>query len=112
MIAHSVTVTLKDEAPPESVEAFIDELRSMAQSLDVVRFYECGRGLGLRPGGADLGVIAFVEDERDLHAYLDHPLHLAIAERYAPIIHSRSSIQLQVRGVPVAHSDSTGSDAP
>ncbi len=73
MILHLAAFRWKDDVTDQDVADLTEQLTAMAAAIPALRSYECGESLRLRPGGADFGVAAIVEDEAGLSAYLDSP---------------------------------------
>jgi len=97
MILHIATFRWKDEITEADVTALTDALTDMAGGIPEIRSYAAGPNLRLRPGGADYGVAAIVDDAAGLDAYLDHPAHKAVYERHLGwMIAERSAVQLPV----------------
>lgn len=97
MIAHLATFTWRDDADRAALSGLADELRAMAETIPSIRHYHCGENLGLRPGGADFGVIALVDDRPGLDAYLDSPAHVELVGRsIAPFLGTRQAVQLEL----------------
>ena len=95
MIAHVVTITWKAGGHPDP-EGLAAELRTLVAGMPTISSYHAGPNLGLRPNGADFGVIAVAADSAGLEAYLDSPGHLDIVARgMAPYIETRQAVQLQ-----------------
>lgn len=99
MILHIATFRWKDDVTPADVADLTESLRAMAADLPELISYECGENLRLRPGGADYGVAALVEDSAALDAYLDSPAHNEVYERLlGRMLAERSAVQLPVAG--------------
>lgn len=99
MILHLAAFVWKDDVTPDDVAGLTDALRAMAARIPELRFYECGDALRLRPGSADFGVAAVVDDEAGLSAYLDSDAHNEVYASYlSRMIASRSAVQLPVDG--------------
>src|SRR5262245_50716304 len=97
MILHLAAFVWKHDVTPEDVAGLTDALRAMAAQIPELRFYECGEALRLRPGPADYGVAAVVDDEAGLSAYLDSDAHNAVyASHLGRMIESRLAVQLPV----------------
>lgn len=95
MILHIATFRWRDDVTPEAVASLTEALRAMASSIPSLRSYVCGDNLHLRPGGADYGVAAIVDDADGLATYLDSPLHASVYESHlAGMIAERSAMQL------------------
>jgi hypothetical protein len=99
MILHLAAFVWKDDVTTDDVAELTTALRAMADGIPELRFYECGESLRLRPGGADFGVAAVVDDEAGLSAYLDSDAHNAVYESLlGRMIESRLAVQLPVVG--------------
>lgn len=99
MILHIATFRWKDDVTAQDVTDLTDSLRAMAAGIPELRSYQCGESLRLRPGGADYGVAALVEDAAALSAYLDSPAHAEVYERLlGRMIAERAAVQLPVDG--------------
>jgi hypothetical protein len=97
MILHVAMFTWNAAVTPEEVEHLTAELTDMARSIPEIRRYDCGANLRLRPSAADFGVVALVDDEAGLAAYLDSDAHAAIYEnRLARMVSQRTAVQLSV----------------
>jgi hypothetical protein len=97
MILHLASFRWKDDVTPDDVAALTEALRAMAASIPELRSYLCGENLRLRPGGADYGVAAIVDDEAGLSAYLDSAVHEEVYEKHlGRMIAERSAVQLPV----------------
>jgi hypothetical protein len=97
VIAHVATFTFRDNVAAAEIDELADDLRAMAGALPSIRRYLCGRNLGLRPNGAHLGVIAFVDDQAGLDAYLDSPAHSELVARsVTPRLVTRQALQLEL----------------
>jgi Stress responsive A/B Barrel Domain len=97
MILHLVSFRWKDDVTPDDITGATEAMRAMAAGIPELRSYECGESLRLRPGGADYGVAAIVEDEAGLSAYLDSAAHAEVYEKFlGRMILERSAVQLPV----------------
>jgi hypothetical protein len=95
MILHIATFLWRDDVTPEAVASLTEALTAMAADIPSLRSYVCGSNLHLRPGGADYGVAAIVDDAEGLAAYLDSPKHAAVYESHlGGMIAERSAMQL------------------
>lgn len=95
MIAHLVAFTFKPEVTDEQIGRLTAALTEMGAELPSVKAYLAGPNLHLRPQGADYGVLAIVEDQAGLDAYLDSPAHKqAFSDYLGPMTQSRSAVQL------------------
>jgi hypothetical protein len=96
-ILHLAAFTWLDGVTADDVVALTTALEAMAEGIPELRSYRCGENLRLRPGGADFGVAAIVDDEAALAAYLDSPAHAEVYERHlGRMIAKRAAVQLTV----------------
>lgn len=99
MIQHVAIFRWKEGTTDEQVAAVTQALGALPAQIEALRSYTAQPNLALRPGGGDYGVVAVVDDEAGVHAYLDHPAHKHAVDRYiAPIIAERIAVQLPVAG--------------
>ncbi|MDQ1174655.1 hypothetical protein QE430_002962 [Microbacterium testaceum] len=97
MILHAALFTWKADVGDEEVEALTAALEDMASALPMLHAYRCGPNLRLRPSPSDYGVVALVEDEAALTAYLDSPQHAAVYDAHlARMIETRQAVQIVV----------------
>lgn len=97
MIQHMAIFRWKDGVTTEQIDAVTAALLALPAQIDALRGYVAGPNLHVRPGGADYGVVALVDDEAGVDAYLDHPAHKAAVETFiGPLIAERTSVQLHV----------------
>lgn len=97
MILHLATFRWKDDVTREDVAELTQRLLAMADGIPQLRSYRAGESLRLRPGGADYGVAALVDDEAGLRAYLDSDAHAAVYEALlGRMIAERAAVQLEV----------------
>ncbi|TKV61084.1 Dabb family protein [Nakamurella flava] len=95
MIAHLVAFTFKPEVTDEQISGLTAALTALGAELPSVKAYLAGPNLHLRPQGADYGVLAVVEDQAGLDAYLDSPQHKqAFTDYLGPMTQSRSAVQI------------------
>lgn len=95
MIAHLVAFTFKPDVTPEQISGLTATLTAMGAELPSVKAYLAGPNLHLRPKGADYGVLAVVEDQAGLDAYLDSPQHQqAFADFLGPLTQTRMAVQI------------------
>lgn len=95
MIAHLVAFTFKPEVTDDQIAGLTATLTALGAELPAVKAYQAGPNLHLRPQGADYGVLAVVEDQAGLDAYLDSPQHQkAFADYLGPMTASRSAVQI------------------
>jgi hypothetical protein len=96
MSVRHVVLLRFDGAPEADVDAIVDALRALPDSITEIRSYVVGRDAGLNPGAGnyDVAVMADFADEAAYVVYRDHPVHQrVIAERIAPIVTSRAAAQ-------------------
>ncbi len=97
MIAHLAIFDFGPEMTPDKADALARDLRAMAASLPSIKYYSAGPNLRMRPGGSDFGVLALVEDQAGIDAYLDSPAHAQlVAASITPFLVNRSAVQLEL----------------
>lgn len=97
MILHIATFTWNDDVTEADITALTEALEQMATEIPEIRSYAAGKNLHLRPAGADYGVAAIVDDGAGLDAYLDHPAHKAVYEKFlGRMIAERAAAQLPI----------------
>ena len=95
MILHIATFTWKDDVTDQDIADLTAALMQMAADIPELRSYAAGTNLHLRPGGADYGVGAIVDDAAALDTYLEHPAHKAVyADFLGRMLAERSAVQL------------------
>ncbi len=96
-ILHVALFQWKPEVTAGEVEALVAALETMAAGIPEIRAYRCGANLRLRPSPADFAVVALVDDEAGLAAYLDAPSHAQVyAEHLTAMVLSRQAAQIEV----------------
>jgi len=97
MILHLVFFRWNDDVTDDDVTRLTSMLREMAQELPMLRSYECGANLRIRPSDVDYAVSAAVDDEGALDAYLDSEAHRRIYDALlGRMLRDRSAAQLRV----------------
>lgn len=97
MILHLASFHWRPEVTESDVAELTDALRAMAADIPALRSYQAGPNLHLRPGGADYGVAAIVDDAAALDVYLDSDAHLAVYDRLlGRMIAERAAVQLPI----------------
>jgi uncharacterized protein (TIGR02246 family) len=100
VIQHTVSFTWKEAVGEADVAALRAMLEQVPARIPAVREYRFGPDLGLAPGAADFAVLAVVDDEARLTAYLQHPFHLEIGERIGAMAGTRRRVQFALPGEP------------
>jgi hypothetical protein len=97
MILHLAFFRWKDDVSAADVTELTASLKEMAAQLPMLRSYECGENLRVRPSDLDYAVAAVVDDAADLEAYLDSEVHKAVYDRIlGRMIDTRAAAQLEV----------------
>lgn len=97
MIAHLAVFTFSPEMTEERAAALAVELRAMAAGLPSIKHYSAGPNLRMRPGGADFGVVAVLEDQAAIDAFLDSPEHVnLVAKSMTPWVLTRNAVQIEL----------------
>lgn len=95
MIRNLVLVWLKDGVDDAAVDRMVDSLLGL--QVPGLLGISCGRDAGLRPGNADLGLVADLEDEEAYRAYDEDPEHNRIRrDLVAPIAARVERVQFRV----------------
>lgn len=95
VILHLASFRWVDGVTAEDVERLTAAMADMATKIPVLRSYAFGPNLRLRPSEMDFAVVALVDDEAALHAYLDHPAHAQVyAEILGDMVAERVAAQL------------------
>ena len=81
MIAHVAVFTFGAEMTEERAKVLAEDLRAMALRIPSIKRYTAGPNLRMRPGGSDFGVVAVLEDQAGIDAYLDSPDHVDLVGR-------------------------------
>ncbi|NEM92351.1 Dabb family protein [Galbitalea soli] len=106
MIVHLASFTWTPEVTAADVAGLTESLTAMAAAVPELRYYQCGENVRLRPGGADYGVLALVDDQAGLDAYLDSEAHKQVyADWLSWMIDTRHAVQLESDGLSVARSE-------
>ncbi|HWL00936.1 MAG TPA: Dabb family protein [Microbacteriaceae bacterium] len=96
-VLHIASFRWKPEVTEADVTALTAALYEMRAEIPEIKSYVAEANLHLRAGGADYGVAAIVDDGAGLDAYIDHPLHKAVYDKYLGwMIGERSAVQLPI----------------
>lgn len=96
MFRHVVLFTWADGVTEEQQQAIAAELRTLPDTIDVIRDYRVGLDAGLNPANRDFAVVADFDDADGYLAYRDHPAHRAMVEQYiTPIVTRREAVQYE-----------------
>lgn len=99
MILHLAFFSWKEDVVAADVAELTSSLREMAAQLPMLRSYECGSNLRVRPSDVDYAVAALVDDAPALEAYLDSAAHKDVYDRLlGRMIATRAAAQLDVAG--------------
>lgn len=97
MIYHVWVMSMKPGTTAEQRQALLDGIAKLPAEIDGIVSFNFGADLGLRPGNADIVLIATFEDEQSWRSYLDAPAHRRLAsELVAPVQGTGSAIQIKV----------------
>lgn len=95
MILHMATFRWNDGVTDDDIAAVTAALNALPSKIAELRSYIAAPNLHTRPGGADFGVVAVVDDAASLDDYLDHPAHQDVYDRFlGRMIAERSAAQL------------------
>ena len=97
MILHLAFFRWKEDVSAADVAELTASLTEMAAQLPMLRSYECGENLRVRPSDIDYAVAAVVDDAAALETYLDSDAHKAVYDRLlGRMIDTRAAAQLEV----------------
>ena len=97
MFRHVVLMRWTADTTPADVRAIAEALGGLPAAIPELRDFRFGHDVGINEGNFDFAVVADFEDADDYVVYRDHPLHRAIiAERIAPHLDTRASVQYDV----------------
>jgi hypothetical protein len=93
---HVALFRWKPGTTAEQIHPVAPALRALAATLEGLRSYACGPGLGLSETSFDFGVVAEFDDRAGWDAYMANAEHDRIrAELITPIVAERAGIQLE-----------------
>jgi hypothetical protein len=87
-VLHIVLLRMRPDAQHEAIEVALDAARDMAAAVPGVLAVVAGPDLSVE-GAADghtHAVVVTLADVAARDAYLDHPAHLAVGRRMAPLV--------------------------
>jgi hypothetical protein len=94
---HVMLMEFKESATADQIEAALAGLGTMPELVPGILRYELGLDIGIMDGNPDLALIADFASERDWRSYLEHPEHVAVAEKWiAPIKGTMTRVQYLV----------------
>ncbi|GAB2834910.1 Dabb family protein [Microbacterium insulae] len=97
MILHVALFRWQPGVTDDDVARLVAALEEMARGIPEIRGYRCGANLRLRPSPADFAVVALVDDEAGLSAYLDAPSHARVySDHLTAMVADRQASQLTV----------------
>lgn len=74
MIRHIVTITLKDDAPTDEIEAFFDQLGPISRHPKAIEYY-CGFNFQDLGDRCDIAISCAFETRADFDEYMASPDH-------------------------------------
>lgn len=96
MITHTVVFRLKDDTTTEQAAEMLRRLRELPTLIPGLDDYHPGADLGLRPGNAEIGLVARFADADAFAAYATHPHHVAFIEQcVTPWVATRLGLQFE-----------------
>ena len=73
----------------------INEIRAMPRAIPMIREWEVG--VGLRPGGATVGIVGLFDSLDSFSQYMEHEEHKRVAQKYiVPIMESGTQVQFEI----------------
>ena len=96
MLRHVVMFRFKDDASSNARQSVEDGLARLPGVIEEIEAYRFGADLGLREGNFDYCLVAEFADAEAFARYVDHSEHQRfIAERLAPVVAERVSVQYE-----------------
>ncbi len=93
-VRHVVTLTFREDASDEQLDAIVTALRALPDAIPELKEYVVGLDLGKSEGNATLGIVGDFDDWAGYEAYRDHPDHVAVAkDLILPILTGRGAVQ-------------------
>jgi len=93
MIRHVVMWELNDAAQAQAFCGVMSECRSLVAGM---RGFELATRCANLPASVDVCLIATFDDAHALRAYQNHPVHLAVSQRLAPMRRQRHVLDFEV----------------
>ena len=81
-IVHIVLLKWTEEATPEQIEAVMQGLRGMTGRIPGLEYVSCGANFSTRAQGFTHGLVTRFTDRAALDAYMTHPVHVEVVEKY------------------------------
>jgi hypothetical protein len=95
MIRHVVLIDIKADAPPDAATRMVEGARTLLSRIPIIRQWEVG--LGLRDGGASVGIVGVFDNMDDFLAYMAHPAHKEVAQEYiVPVMEHAMQVQFEI----------------
>jgi hypothetical protein len=82
MVEHVVLFKLKTDATPEQTNAAVEALKGLKGQIDGIVDLTCGRNFSERSQGYEIGLVVRFRDRTALEAYIPHPAHRGVVEKY------------------------------
>jgi hypothetical protein len=77
-----VLFKLKADASEEAKNAAIEALKGLKAQIDGIVDLTCGRNFSERSQGYEIGLVVRFRDRAALDAYISHPAHRGVVEKY------------------------------
>ncbi len=81
MIDHLVLFTVREDSSPADIEDLIASIRVLKDKVPSTVDLSVGENFSARSGGYTHGFFVRFEDVNGLQEYMEHPEHLAVAEK-------------------------------
>ncbi|MCC6445925.1 MAG: Dabb family protein [Armatimonadetes bacterium] len=82
MVEHIVFFKIRPQATPEQKQAMVDGLKSLAKLIPGIARLSVGENFSDRSRGFTYGLVVRFTDRAALEAYLPHPAHQEVVEKY------------------------------
>jgi hypothetical protein len=80
VIRHVVLFKLRPDVPADAKEALLENARSMAKEIDVLRAFSVGEDVVRGERSFDIALVADFDSSEDAKVYAVHPAHVPVAE--------------------------------
>ncbi|MFI1379633.1 Dabb family protein [Embleya sp. NPDC020886] len=98
MLMHVVIATWKPDVSASDIAGIRTAVERFAEEIPGIRDVRAGADLGLREDNADFAMTAVFADVDALDRFVEHPAHVRVSARPAPLVASVHRIQFPLAG--------------
>jgi hypothetical protein len=96
-LRHIALLNFKSGTTENQIQAVLDGLAAMPETMDFIRRYEFGRDLEIMKGNPEVALVADFDSADHWHKYQNHPDHQRLVkEVIGPILDSLTRVQYEV----------------